>query len=286
MQIMDYFVEKGLTPEQAAGIVGNMQRESGLDPDARENGGSGPGYGLVQWSFGRRDNLEAYAREQGQPPSDLKTQLDFLWQELNTTERATLDAFRANPNMSATEAAEVFCNKFERPGVVAMGDRTSAANQYLAMYQNGGADGASSTPGGDAPAPSEFNERLASAIERQDANMSGTGLCATAVQRALADCGLDQFVGSGDAWDMLNPLKNSGLFEVIPASEARRGDIIVRPPSANPNDSSIHGDISVVTARNGDNITQTNDASYQFDPNNERYDGRAVFLRYTGGRTS
>jgi hypothetical protein len=32
MQIMDYFVEKGLTPQQAAGITGNLERESRLNP--------------------------------------------------------------------------------------------------------------------------------------------------------------------------------------------------------------------------------------------------------------
>ena len=85
---------------------------------------------------------------------------------------------------------------------------------------------------------------------------------------------------------MLGPLKRSGLFEEVPMAQATVGDIIVRPPSANPHDSSVHGDISVVTARNGNSITQTNDATYQFDPNNSRYDGRAVFLRYTGGDNS
>ena len=116
--------------------------------------------------------------------------------------------------------------------------------------------------------------------------MAGTGNCAAAVQRALAAVGLEQFVGSGDAWDMLDPLQRSGLFEVVPMNQATVGDIIVRPPSANRNDNSVYGDISVVTARNGSNITQTNDATYQFDPDNARYDGRAVFLRYRGADSS
>lgn len=150
MQIMDYFIEKGLTKEQAAGIVGNLHRESGLDPGIEEKG-NGIGYGLAQWSFGRRDNLEAYAREQGKPVSDLKLQLDFLWKELNTTESATLQAFKANPNMSASEAANVFEQKFERAGVVALGERQGAANQYLAMYENGGANGATAVARSDAP---------------------------------------------------------------------------------------------------------------------------------------
>lgn len=150
MQIMDYFIEKGLTKEQAAGIVGNLQRESGLDPGIEERG-NGIGYGLAQWSFGRRDNLEAFAGEQNKPVSDLKLQLDFLWKELTTTESATLQAFKANPNMNASEAAAVFESKFERAGIVALGERQSAANQYLAMYENGGANGATAVARADAP---------------------------------------------------------------------------------------------------------------------------------------
>ncbi|MEZ4491543.1 MAG: hypothetical protein R3F51_28560 [Cyanobacteriota/Melainabacteria group bacterium] len=136
------------------------------------------------------------------------------------------------------------------------------------------------------PEPTNLGVELAQAAKVQDGRYRGTGNCAAAVQEALAGVGLNQFMGSGDAWDMLGPLKRSGLFEEVPMAQATVGDIIVRPPSANPHDSSVHGDISVVTARNGNNITQTNDATYQFDPNNARYDGRAVFLRYTGGDNS
>src|SRR5947207_15769963 len=46
----DYFVGKGLKPFQAAGIVGNLDQESGDDPTAVQPGG--PGRGLAQWSAG------------------------------------------------------------------------------------------------------------------------------------------------------------------------------------------------------------------------------------------
>lgn len=133
------------------------------------------------------------------------------------------------------------------------------------------------------PQPSEFGERLARAVEVWDSRMSGTGYCARAVQRALSDAGLPQFVGSGHAWNMLGPLKNSGLFVEIPMSEATRGDIIVRPghPNGTP-----YGDISVVTARQGNRIQQTNDATYEFRPDNPRYGGQATFLRYVGDQRS
>ncbi|MBI2812436.1 MAG: hypothetical protein HYX67_16645 [Candidatus Melainabacteria bacterium] len=278
MQIMDYFVEKGLTPQQAAGITGNLQRESLLNPGITEGGGGG-GYGLAQWTGERRQELETFAATAGQPASDLKVQLDFLWKEMNSTETGALQAFKADPNMSAAEAAKVFCEKFERPGVVAMNDRTSGAEQFFAAYKNGGDQGATAV---NAPAPTEFNEHLVAAVKQQDAAMSGTGKCATAVQRALAACGLPEFLGSGNGGEMDKPLLASGKFTQVSINDAKPGDIIVRPPSANPNDTSVYGDVSVVTARNGDNITQTNDATYQFKKDNPRYDGKATFLRYTG----
>src|ERR1700683_922620 len=47
----DYFGAKGLTNFQAAGIVGNLDQESGVDPTIdQENGG--PGRGIAQWSAG------------------------------------------------------------------------------------------------------------------------------------------------------------------------------------------------------------------------------------------
>ncbi|MBS1952947.1 MAG: hypothetical protein JST89_02115 [Cyanobacteria bacterium SZAS-4] len=288
MQIMDYFVEKGLTKEQAAGICGNLQYESGLNPGITE-AGNGIGYGLAQWSFGRRDELNAFAQSEGKPVSDMKVQLDFLWKEMNTTEPGALEAFKANPNMSAAEASNIFYDKFERPAYNPenKNNRSEAATQFLAQYENNnGSQGAvadnSGGPSGNAPAPTEFNQRLVAAIEKQDANMAGTGYCATAVQRALSECGLPQFMGSGNGGEMDKPLLASGKFQEVSYADAKPGDIIVRPPSANPNDSSVYGDVSVITARNGDNITQTNDATYQFHKDNDRYDSKATFLRYTG----
>src|ERR1700677_516699 len=49
----DYFVSKGLTDDQAAGIVGNLDQESGMDPSIAQYGG-GPGRGIAQWSAGGR----------------------------------------------------------------------------------------------------------------------------------------------------------------------------------------------------------------------------------------
>lgn len=106
---------KGLSANQVAGIMGNMQAESGFNPGIEEKTPrASKGYGIVQWTFGRRTNLENYAKTRGKPASDLGVQLDFLWIELNTAYKAnTLDPIRATT--SAEVATDIFLRKFERP---------------------------------------------------------------------------------------------------------------------------------------------------------------------------
>ncbi len=58
-QAMDYFVAQGRTPEQAAGIVGSLQQESGFRPEAgvAENSAH---QGIAQWNKERREAIEAH----------------------------------------------------------------------------------------------------------------------------------------------------------------------------------------------------------------------------------
>jgi hypothetical protein len=84
-RIWNFLVAKGLTNDQTAGVMGNIQAESGFRPGAIE-GGSGIGFGIVQWSFGRRTALEAAAAKKGVPASDLAFQLEYLYQELTARE--------------------------------------------------------------------------------------------------------------------------------------------------------------------------------------------------------
>ncbi|HEX7604741.1 MAG TPA: phage tail tip lysozyme, partial [Polyangiaceae bacterium] len=85
----DYFVGKGLTDVQAAGIVGNLDQESGMSPTIAQYGG-GPGRGIAQWSAGGRwdtsknDNVAWYAAQHGASIHSLALQLDFIWYELTT----------------------------------------------------------------------------------------------------------------------------------------------------------------------------------------------------------
>src|ERR1044071_2750325 len=84
----EFFVGKGLTAVQAAGVVGNLDQESQMNPNASQPGG--PGRGIAQWSVGGRwdtsanDNVVAFARARGASPTSLVLQLEFVWYELET----------------------------------------------------------------------------------------------------------------------------------------------------------------------------------------------------------
>lgn len=85
-------VAKGYTPEQAAGIVGNIIHESGVNPYASGDGGTSSG--LAQWHNERLSALKAYAASVGKPASDLQTQVDFIDKELLPPKPARWQSFR------------------------------------------------------------------------------------------------------------------------------------------------------------------------------------------------
>jgi hypothetical protein len=130
----DYFVNKGLTNFQAAGIVGNLDQESGVDPSAVQYGG-GPGRGIAQWSVGGRwdtdsnDNAVAYANQHGANVWSLQLQLDFIWYELTTFSGYGLAKLRQTTNI--TDATVVFETDFEGCGQCNQSQRVAYAQQVL-----------------------------------------------------------------------------------------------------------------------------------------------------------
>ena len=82
IKIWNFLISKGLSAEQAAGVMGNIQVESSFNPSVEERTSRAEkGYGIVQWTFGRRTALENAAQAQGVPVDDLGFQLEFMYQE-------------------------------------------------------------------------------------------------------------------------------------------------------------------------------------------------------------
>lgn len=106
--------QNGFTDSEAAGITGNIAQESMFDTEALSEDGYNS-HGLVQWTGDRKAHLEQFARENGLNPKDWRTQVDFISEEMNTTERAAFEALRKNPNITPEEAARIVREQYERP---------------------------------------------------------------------------------------------------------------------------------------------------------------------------
>ena len=158
----DYFIGKGLKNFQAAGVVGNLDQESGVDPTIHQAGG-GVGRGIAQWSAGARwdttnnDNVLAFAAQKGQSATSLGLQLDFMWYELTTFPQYGLVELKASTDI--TQATTVVEDKFE--GCVyanypecALPSRVNFAKGILKAYGadtgQGGAGGGGGTSAGGA----------------------------------------------------------------------------------------------------------------------------------------
>lgn len=106
--------QNGFTDSEAAGITGNIAQESMFDTEALSQDGYNS-HGLVQWTGDRKAHLERFAKENGLDPTDWRTQVDFISEEMNTTERAAFEALRKNPNITPEEAAHIVREQYERP---------------------------------------------------------------------------------------------------------------------------------------------------------------------------
>lgn len=123
---MEFFMNKGLTNYQAAGIVGNLMHESGLDTSIKGDGGKA--LGLAQWHPDRQKGLKTLAKNKGTKIDDFDTQLEYIWQELNTTEKKALNALLNSKTVEQATDAFVL---FERPGNVQLNSRRKHAKSCL-----------------------------------------------------------------------------------------------------------------------------------------------------------
>jgi len=138
-----FFINQGMSRNAAAGIVGNLKAESGVDPNADQAGG--PGMGIAQWSEGERwDSLVGWAANKGLNPRSLDTQLRYIMFELRSYYPNLLANLRGN--ISLGSATSLFMTEFERPA-----DQTQAAiNGRIELAQDvrGNNSGSADTSGG------------------------------------------------------------------------------------------------------------------------------------------
>ena len=146
---------KGLPEKSTAAVMGNIYAESGFNESAVEKG-NGIGFGLCQWSYERRKQLEQYG-------TSLTHQLNFLWAELsgntgntgatlqwiNKSGYAKHDVFlNGGTDVKQLTAAMCFC--WERPNeaLAHLNTRQSKSEEYLRQFT--GVSGSIDESNGDA----------------------------------------------------------------------------------------------------------------------------------------
>lgn len=201
-KIWNYFIKAGIGAIAAAGILGNMSQESGLNP-AREQskgawedmsdkyygrGGRG-GVGLVQWDGPRRPAAITYLLGHGLTQAELHqatdkllvAELDYITQvEFTGGYKSALTNMQAAPD--AATAAYIFHRDYERSsdGPSAIKERTDDATKFYQKY----------TGGGSADTPESTNaSRFADASMNSGAcSQNQSPECPTATGPALILC--------------------------------------------------------------------------------------------------
>lgn len=153
--IWDYLLAHIGNEYGVAGLMGNMQDESGLRPNnlqnsfesklgytddgyaaAVDNGsysrsqfiGDGAGWGSCQWtSSGRKAGLYDLKASRGCSIADLSLQLDWLWHELTTSYKSVLSVLQTATNVR--QASDVVLTRFECPA-----DQGESVKQRRASY--------------------------------------------------------------------------------------------------------------------------------------------------------
>lgn len=152
-KIWNFLKAQGLSSYAAAGLMGNLYAESGLNTKNLQNScekrlsytdeeytaavDSGKytnfahdaaGYGLAQWTYHtRKAALLAFAKTEGKSVGDLETQLRFLMKELTGNYAGVLSELKKAGSVLA--ASNVILIKFERPK-----DQSAAVKKKRAEY--------------------------------------------------------------------------------------------------------------------------------------------------------
>lgn len=168
-KVWNYLRGAGYSEEQTAGVMGNIERESGFNPFIAQGEASTPsvnsGWGLVQWTGSRHAEIrDAVIDELGteyyiaapnmqQLPATMSAedvdamvlfQLRYIIGELEGVEKAAGDHLASTTTVE--EATRSFEAKYERSGVMAIEERIANAQAFYDHYSGT----ATPAPGGTA----------------------------------------------------------------------------------------------------------------------------------------
>lgn len=131
---MNFLIKNGkYTPEQAAGIVGNLQAESNFRTSAvGDKHLATSSFGIAQWRERRLKNLQRFAKRNNKPIDDLDTQLWFLLHELKTSHRKADRLIRSSNDVN--QIAQVVQAKYEVSTPDSLPERQRYASQIYNQF--------------------------------------------------------------------------------------------------------------------------------------------------------
>lgn len=134
---------QGWTIEAVCGILGNMMRESGVNPNLKEVGGSG--WGLIQWTpettVTNWLSQNGFSRNsgEGQCKAILNNPLEHTEYWLPRPDKGytyTWDEFKCSLD-TPENLASAYMWERERPGITAEDDRRRFARMFYEKFKNG-----------------------------------------------------------------------------------------------------------------------------------------------------
>lgn len=132
---LEFFIKKGWTFEQASGIVGNLQVESGANLDHTAIGDNGKAYGIAQWHPERQ---KVFKKVYGKPiqESSFKEQLEFVNWELTTDRTYRAAGVKLRDAKTASEAAEIVDKMYEKSSGAHLEQRKMNAEELMKPVEN------------------------------------------------------------------------------------------------------------------------------------------------------
>lgn len=239
--VWNVLTSKGLSSKQAAGMLGNLQAESGIEPAREQNSASGSitkhmkldgvtGYGIAQWtSSSRQDGLHAAMVAAGKnDDTDINVQANYLWHELSTGyyKSMVLDPLRKTTTVRA--AAVLILLKFEAPedqGSGVQDDRTGFAEIWFRKFS--GLAGTGTTDGTNCACTSDSSGGVGGTKPKILLGPGHTGLNTVKMNGSPAI--IDKIYGNTpevqDAWDVSQIVKTK--------LEAKGYEVLMTKNSAN-----------------------------------------------------
>ena len=159
-KIWNFLKSKGLNDYACAGLMGNLQAESGLNSNNMENYYESrlgftdasyvqavdngtyskekfiydqAGFGIAQWTWwSRKKALYEYVKSKGVSIGNIEAQLEFLYQELSTSYKSVLSTLKNAT--SILEASNAVLFKFENPADQSVSVQNLRANLGQKFY--------------------------------------------------------------------------------------------------------------------------------------------------------